>query len=465
MGQWKTYDGPWQKAEDLQHQSVWGKYFRATDFGDLEVSLSGYHATWDPTEQIPDRVIGTSACKDEFCSLDPTATGETLRWIASARVSGQDWHASLYGQYYDWDMFSNPTYDFQIRQFDRRWIGGGRFEREFHPSDALQLSAGVEGRYDDIGNVGVEHTDATQFVEPISRHSVREGSVAAYSEATWTPLRDLRLMAGLRGDQYNFDVTAREAGLFEGSKEDSAVSPKFGAAYRLNSLVELYANWGRGFHSNDGRGVVNTDTPVAGLSKGTGYEGGARFEVGRVRITAAYWWLDLDSELKFVGDSNSVEPGPGTRRRGYELVGFWRMNSWMAMDAVWTGSHARYVNSPGADFVAGAVENAGELGVSAVKDQWEASVRVRYLGEYPLIEDNSLRSDAETMINIRGAWKPGNLTVYAEVLNVFDAHGKDIEYFYGANVAGFDPPGVEVDGLMSRAEEPRTVRFGVKYQY
>ena len=465
VGQWKTYDGPWQQAEDLQHQSVWGKYYRPTDSGTLELTLSGYHATWDPTEQIPERVIGSAVCKDAFCALDPSATGETLRWIAAARMNGENWRASLYGQYYDWGMFSNPTYDFQIRQFDRRWIGGGRFERDFHLSDALALSAGVEGRFDDIGNVGVEHTAAAEFVEPISRHAVKEGSVAVYSEATWTPLRDLRLMAGLRGDLYNFDVQAREPGLSRGSEDDGAVSPKFAAAYRLNSLVELYANWGKGFHSNDGRGVVNRDTPVAGLSTGTGWEGGARLEVGNVRLTATCWWLDLDSELKFVGDSNSVEPGPGTRRRGYELVGFWRMNSWMALDAVWTGSHARSVLSPGADYVAGAVENAGELGISAVNERWEASLRVRYLGDYPLIEDNSLRADAETMVNIRGAWKPGNLTVYAEVLNVFDGDGKDIVYYYGSNVAGFDPPGVQVDGLMSRAEEPRTLRVGIKYQY
>ena len=90
---------------------------------------------------------------------------------------------------------------------------------------------------------------------------------------------------------------------------------------------------------------------------------------------------------------------------------------------------------------------------------------MRYLGEYPLIEDNSLRSDPETTINIRGAWKPGNFVVYAEVLNVLDADGKDIVYYYGANVAGLDPAGEQVDGRVSRAEEPRTFRVGVKYAF
>ncbi|MET0535211.1 MAG: TonB-dependent receptor [Steroidobacter sp.] len=465
IGEWKSYDGPWELAEELRHKAAWLKYSVPLSSARLEVSLSGYQAEWRPTEQIPERAIGTDVCENAFCSIDPTAVGETLRWIASARLIGDDWRATAYAQYYDWHMLSNATYDFQINQFDRRWIGGGRFQRAFQLNDSVALTAGVEARHDDIGNVGLQHTEAGALLETISRHAVRESSAGVYTEATWAPLERLRLSGGLRGDYYDFNVDARIDGVDAGSETDQAVSPKAGVAYALNDRIEFYGNWGRGFHSNDGRGVVNTVTPVRGLSKGSGHEIGARFELGAVRLTTTYWWLELDSELKFVGDSNSVEPGAGTRRRGYEIVGFWRPLEWLAFDAVWTGSHARYVNSPGESFVAGAVENAGELGVSMVRDRWEASVRVRHLGEYPLIEDGSLYADTETCVNLRGAWKSDHFTVYAEVLNVLDEDGKDIVYYYGANVPGLDPPGEQVDGRVSRVEEPRTVRFGVKYNF
>lgn len=159
VGEWKSYDGPWELAEDLKHQSVWAKYSLPMDDMRFEVSLSGYHAEWRPTEQIPERAIGTDTCENAFCSLDPTAVGETLRWIATARLIGRDWRATAYAQYYDWNMLSNATYDFQINQFDRRWIGGGRFERGFQVSEQLSFSAGVEARHDDIGNVGLQHTE------------------------------------------------------------------------------------------------------------------------------------------------------------------------------------------------------------------------------------------------------------------------------------------------------------------
>ncbi|HYM36095.1 MAG TPA: TonB-dependent receptor, partial [Steroidobacteraceae bacterium] len=129
------------------------------------------------------------------------------------------------------------------------------------------------------------------------------------------------------------------------------------------------------------------------------------------------------------------------------------------------GSRARHVDSPGAEFVEDAVEHAGELGVSAVRDRWEVGARLRYLGAYPLTEDNAHRADPETMVNVRAAWKGERFTLYGELLNVFDSHGKDIVYWYAAHVPGLDPPGVEEEGRISRAEEPRTLRVGIKYAF
>jgi hypothetical protein len=81
------------------------------------------------------RIIGSAVCEDVFCSPDPTATGETTRFVAGAKLSGQGWKANVYGQYYDWNMYSNPVYanadgtSAQIHQFDRRAIFGLRAEK------------------------------------------------------------------------------------------------------------------------------------------------------------------------------------------------------------------------------------------------------------------------------------------------------------------------------------------------
>ena len=349
-GQWKTYDGPWELPEDLRHFSAFLKYSAPTAFGSLEASLMSYDAKWRPTEQIPERAIGTAICADAFCALDDTATGQTARHIATVRLTGDDWHSTVYGQYYDWDMFSDATYAYQIRQWDERYTLGGLVQKQYDAGDALAFTVGAETRYDHIRNVRVDHTVERELVGALGAHRAREVSLAAHAEAQWTPLPRLRLTAGLRADWYDFHTRARVAEFLDpeddgatvpalqGDADDTTASPKLAAAWQASDTLELYANWGRGFHSNDARGVTASPTPVPGLVTGTGAEVGARWQVGTFSLTATLWMLDVDSELKFVGDSNSVEPGAASRRRGYELVGFWRPLPGLAIDATWTGT-------------------------------------------------------------------------------------------------------------------------------
>jgi outer membrane receptor protein involved in Fe transport len=332
----------------------------------------------------------------------------------------------------------------------------------------VQLTVGTENRYDHIGNVGVYNTDAGAFVASLGRFAVNEASAALYGEAAFTPLAGLRLTGGVRGDYYDYDVRARDAAaadLGTGGGHDAIVSPKFAAAYSPSEQFEFYANWGRGFHSNDVRGAANRETPVPVLVRGTGKELGMRFQRPHLTLTATYYWIDVGSELRFVGDSNAVEPTGASKRRGYELVGFWRPFPWLALDANYTASHARYDNG---DAIPNAFENAASAGISAVLDRFEASVRLRHLGPYPLIEDGSVRDKGSTVVNLRGAWQPGGkdaggIQVYAELLNVLDSTDKDIAYYYESYIPSVDAAPQE--GRLSRVVEPRTLRIGARYTF
>ena len=132
-------------------------------------------------------IIGNAALEGADRPAARFTNRASLRWIASAEMSGQRWEASGYAQYYDWEMLSDPTYDFQINQFDRRWTAGGRFERSVIEEASIELDVGGELRYDDIGKVGLDHTENGVFVENISHNRVTETSLGVYAEATWLP--------------------------------------------------------------------------------------------------------------------------------------------------------------------------------------------------------------------------------------------------------------------------------------
>ncbi|WP_346732015.1 TonB-dependent receptor [Sphingomonas sp. GC_Shp_3] len=116
---------------------------------------------------------------------------------------------------------------------------------------------------DHTRRVGVDRTAARAFLFSLGRYHVEEASTSLYGEATWTPLAGVRAVGGLRGEYYHYAVRAQNsaaAAAGTGCGDDAIVSPKASVVYAPTEHVELYANWGRGFHSNDVRGAVNVDT-------------------------------------------------------------------------------------------------------------------------------------------------------------------------------------------------------------
>lgn len=94
---------------------------------------------------------------------------------------------------------------------------------------------------------------------------------------------------------------------------------------------------------------------------------------------------------------------------------------------------------------------------------FSGGLRVRYLGEAPLIEDNSARSDATTIFNAQLSYQATPaITLRMEVFNLFDAKDKDITYFYTSRLQG--EPASGVDDFRIHPVEPRSVRLGIRWR-
>lgn len=474
VGQAKFYDGPWDLPEDFDAYSGFLKYSVPLGDGKFHATLNVYDATWAPTEQIPERAIGTLV-PDAYGTLDTTLRGRTEREILTLGYQSDDWRLTAYLQHYDWSLLSNFTFFLddpvngdQLRQYDKRWTYGGRIERTFEVSDALSLRVGTELREDSQPRVGLDETIDGVKEFTVGAFDVKETSAGIYAEAIVRPVERVMLIGGLRGDWYRFRTEALEGDAsWGGVAKDHGIAPKIGVNYEVTDGVALYANWAQGFHSNDARGVTNPDDPAPGVVEGTMKEVGARFERGGLILTGVYWWSYIDSELIYVGDAGAVEPSDPGRRHGYELTAFWKPNSWLALDGVWTGSKAHYVGLPeGENHVPGALESAGELGISALFPEWNAAVRLRYLGPHALIEDDSVRGESTLLVNLRAAWTPsrfGGWEIYGELLNALDSKAHDIDYFYETRLPG--EPAEGIAGRNSRIVEPRQVRVGVKKRF
>jgi outer membrane receptor for ferrienterochelin and colicin len=473
-----SYSGPWELDEDLSATKFYAAYAGHLGDKDARIALSGYSGEWNSTDQIPRRAV-QSGDISQLGYIDPDLGGNTDRYELSGSITGDKWHWTAYVVDYDFNLFSNFTYNLEnpiqgdeFEQVDDRTIFGTRVdgEREISGfSKPLKFGWGGDIRYDNIREVGLYPTVARQRTGTVREDSVDQFSASAFGDLHITLTERLRVSAGLRADYMDWDVSAR---LSEnsGSGNDAILSPKLNLAYRAADWAELYVNWGRGFHSNDVRGLTITVDPVTGdpidpvdtYARSDGAEIGVRVESGETfNATLTLFTLELDSELLFVGDAGNTEVQGGTRRNGVEFSTFWQPIEWLAATLSYTYTDAEYVEDqdPGRE-IPGAIESVASLGINGT---WNnglfASIRGRYLGSAPLVEDGSISSDSSFLLNASVGWQWNNFEFRVDGFNLLDSDDDDIAYYYASRLAGEPLAGVE--DVHFHPLEPRMVRASV----
>jgi hypothetical protein len=481
-GELKDYDGPWNLPQNLQKMSGLVRWSRAAGAHSFSLLALGYDNRWNASDQVPLRLLNARAI-DRFSQIDSTLGGESYRyslsgeWVRSAGQGGQ--RAQVYAIHSDLDLFSNFTYFLdnggegdQIRQRDRgRWTFGANavHVQPLTRNGAHQLTFGLQTRYD-IADVALYRARSRVATQTVRADDVKEWGTGAYVEATsrWTPT--LRTMLGLRADGYTFDVQSDNPAN-SGTASDAIVSPKASVIFQASPRTELYASAGLGFHSNDARGTTQRFDPSSGeavdpvdpLVPSRGAELGLRAALlSGLRTTLALWAVELDSELLFVGDAGTTEPSDGSRRVGVTLANFWRVTPELSTDLDVSFTRARFVDvDAGADRIPGALENVIAAGFS-----WEplgngllAALRLRHLGAHPLIEDNSVRGDPASIVNLSAGYRRGPMRVTAALLNLLDSRDADILYFYASRLRTEPVGGVE--DIHIHPIEPRQLRVTV----
>jgi hypothetical protein len=484
-GETKVYDGPWDVPQDLRKLSGMLTYSGSAGRHGFSVTGLAYQNRWDGSDQIPNRAVEDGLIS-RFAQVDTTLGGESSRyslsgsWSHTDRSSSQ--RASLYGIRYDLDLFSNFTYLLddplsgdQIRQRDSgRWTLGGSYAHA-QPLQAFgrshELTLGLQTRYD-LADVALARTDGRDPVSTVRRDDVGQWSGGLYGslESWWS--QDLRTVLGLRGDVLHVDV-ASDKPLNSGTRSGGLVSPKASVAYGFSSTGEAYVSGGFGFHSNDARGAVQSVDPVTGeavdavdpLVQSRSAEIGVRLSpLDRWRTTAVLWTVGLESELLFVGDAGTTEPNGATRRLGFTLTNFYRLSDALSADLDISLAEARFVDAPtDEDHVPGALENVIAAGVS-----WEPaarglfwSMRLRHFGAYPLVEDNSVRANGTSLVNLAVGYRFGAARLRLGLLNLFDSESSDIQYFYGSRLGGEPLGGVE--DVHFHPVEPRQIRVQLSW--
>ncbi len=476
--------GPWTASNDYLKFNGILRYSKEHGDSGWSITAMAYQADWNSTDQIPKRAA-ESGLIDRFGNIDPTDGGDSQRYSLSA-----EWHQSTgygetrvmaYGLYAKLDLFSNFTFFLdnpvrgdQFAQPDNRWTSGLKaahtfFHRIGHAESESTL--GLQIRNDNIHN-SLLLSQARQPYDVMRDDDVWVSSISPYAEnkTGWNDW--LRTSIGVRFDGFRFNVADSNLSENNGNRTDGLVSPKLGIVFGPWAETEFYLNGGLGFHSNDARGVNTHIDPKSGepvdqavpLVRTYGAEAGARTTwIKGLQSTLAVWWLDIDSELLFVGDAGTTEASRPSRRYGVEWANYYSPTEWLTLDADLSFSRSRFRgDDPAGNYIPGSIESVIASGATFhdVCGGFFGGPRLRYFGPRPLIEDNSVRSDATVLLSaMLGYQFTKTWTIQAEVFNLLNRKDSAIDYYYASRLPGEDAAGL--NDIHFHPVEPISFRMSV----
>ena len=476
------YDGPWTSEDDQRKVNAVLRYSNAG------FSLTGmfYHGRWNATTDQPVRAISEGLI-GRFGTLDPTDGGRAQRWSVSSQYHNSIGDGELEANAYVvntrltlWNNFTHfltdPVNGDQEAQTENRYITGGGVSYQL-PTQLAGITtdwlAGARLRYDinDLSRLPTRGRavlaaaeNPLDFSETDHVHLI---NLSAYVQATthWTPW--FRSVVGMREDY----IHGIDSGTNSGSAGAALVQPKISLIFTPTETTELYLSWGRGFHSDDLRGVtqaaVTGETGAPLIARQKGEELGVRQQLagGKVAVTLALFNLDAESETTYDPDAGEDGAGPASRRHGFEVNLTYQALRWLEFYASYSGDHARFTTNfddgtghvgrylPNAPFATGSfniyVKNLGP---------WSGGAEYRYLGHEPLSADNQIQSggygelNADVKYAFARDWSAG-LGVY----NILNRHSNAAEFWYIDRLPG--EPAEGLPDLHVHPLEPLAVRL------
>jgi TonB family protein len=448
-------NGPFDNPEGWNKYKLFNKLtFELGERSSLTVGQMSYGGAWNGSGQLPSRLVERGLSR--FGSIDPDEGGYTSRHQAYLQyrlrpTESSELKALAYVGAYRFNLFSNFTLNLrdpdngdEIEQRDRRTFYGGRVSyRVVHEIEGVRFDTtiGGDGRSDDIRAELATTLHRKELARVVS-NDVHSTFIGAFANEEITPVEWLRLNAGGRADMVAFAVDDRLPAGTPGaaaSGVDSAhqFSPKTSVALsplrRGPAQLDVYVNYGHGFHSNDVRGAFAKER-VSPLTRAVGEEIGTRARLlDRWDLGLALWQLDLDNETVWIGDEGTNESGPATTRKGLELETRFELTKWLAADLDLTFTKSQFRANAG---------NGGGLAL-APKQTWSGGLSGRHalgpgivraglrfygVGDRPASDDGALVAPGFTLVDVHAGYRVRRFDVALDVENLFDASARAAQF-------------------------------------
>ncbi|HSO40285.1 MAG TPA: TonB family protein, partial [Labilithrix sp.] len=449
-------NGPFDNPENWDKYKLFNKLtYEINGASSITLGEMSYGGAWHGSGQLPARAVERGTVS-RFGSIDPDEGGYTSRHQLFVQYKvrpseSSELKALAYVGTYNFNLFSNftlfardPENGDEIEQVDRRTFYGGRVSyRVVHEVKGLRFdtSLGGDGRSDDI-HEELWSTQHRQQRAQTRGNAVHESLLGAFVNEEITPVKWLRANVGARADMLAFAVDRRltttdPAAPKSGSDSAHQLSPKTSLVVSPldgpQAQLDVYVNYGHGFHSNDVRGAFSSPA-VSPLTRAIGSEIGARTRLfDRLDLATAFWQLDLKNETVWNGDDGTTGVSDGTNRHGIEVEGRYEITKWLSVDGDVTFTKSQF-STDGANGggLALAPKQTYSGGISARHDAGPGVARggLRFYGitDRPASDDGVLVAPGFTMFDLHLGYRLRRFDLAFDVENLFNQESRSAQF-------------------------------------
>jgi outer membrane receptor protein involved in Fe transport len=480
-------DGPFKNPNDYIRYNLLAK-FGLLQTADSNLSFLGtfFKTSWNASGEIPARAVRSGAV-GRFGSFDPSEGGKSerqnLSLIYNYTDSNQSFNAQTWASWYKLQLWSNftlflhdPVNGDGIEQNDKRFLIGNNinYRRNYSLFGlSTETFVGLQSRFDHI-RVGLfsqtnrrRTTKLGNLSPTLSNNDIEQTNLAAFAQQEIKPTDWLRTQIGVRMDNFIFDVKQKGdpntiANPISGDGSATIVNPKLNfilTPFQDNSMTKttnLFLNFGGGFHSNDARVFVQDKDKD--IPRFWGGELGARSRLfDRLDVTFSYWRSYLESELVFVGDEGTFEPGGASRRHGIESEFRYDILPWLSYDLDLSYTWARFISG---DRVPLAPRFLAFTGITARHESGiQARLQMRHIGRRYSIEDGSILTPTSTIFDLflKYVWK--RYEFFVQCQNLANKKWRAAEHVFESRLP--DEPAAGVLDSHFTPGDPFTVKAGV----
>jgi outer membrane receptor protein involved in Fe transport len=207
-----------------------------------------------------------------------------------------------------------------------------------------------------------------------------------------------------------------------------------------------------------------TDNGKQALARALGAEVGFRTTlVPHARIAADVWYLHLDSELVWSGDSGGTEASDPTRRYGVDLEVVYNPMPWLRLDGTLSLARSTLVRNAGnSNGLALAPKIMGQGGVTVVHGPQFVSLRARGIGDRPGNDDGSLTAQGYLIFDLVAGRTFGKLDLDLTANNLFDSAWREAQF---ADESRITPTGEVVEQMHFTPGIPLTATVTAAYAF